>query len=80
MGPRPRQGGPIRMRITNVDQIVTFHLSSDGGRTWALHGLRMDVSGMHHNTFGDFLSLKVGLYSVGAGRAKFRDFTYRALP
>ncbi|NMN04920.1 MULTISPECIES: family 43 glycosylhydrolase [unclassified Novosphingobium] len=75
----PLPAGPLRVRLTSQDQIVTFWLSHDGGHTWALHGLRMDVSGMHHNTFGGFLSLKVGLYSAGTGQVRFSDFAYRAL-
>ena len=38
-----------------------------------------EVSGIHHNVFGGFLSLKVGIYSTGAGAVKFSDFSYRAI-
>lgn len=75
----PRPAGPVRVRIGNDENVVTFHYSFDGGRTWRLHGTRMEVSGLHHNVFGGFLSLKVGLFAAGAGRAAFRDFRYRAL-
>ena len=71
--------GPVRLRLTNIEQIVTLSMSFDGGATWRQHGLRMDVSGLHHNTFGGFLSLKLALYSAGTGAATFRDFSYRAL-
>ncbi|HEX8605847.1 MAG TPA: family 43 glycosylhydrolase [Pseudoduganella sp.] len=69
----------VRVRLTNVENVVTFHYSYDGGATWLLHGLRMEVSGIHHNVFGGFLSLKVGIYSAGKGFATLRDFRYRAL-
>ncbi|MDG2523968.1 family 43 glycosylhydrolase [Stenotrophomonas sp. HITSZ_GD] len=75
----PRPAGPVRVRIGNNENVVTFHYSFDGGRTWRLHGTRMEVSGLHHNVFGGFLSLKVGLFAAGAGQAAFRDFRYRAL-
>lgn len=75
----PLPSGPLRVRLTSIDQIVTFWLSHDDERSWQQHGLRMDVSGMHHNTFGGFLSLKVGLYAAGTGRVRYRDFVYRAL-
>ncbi len=41
---------------------------------------RMDVSGYHHNTAYDFLSLRPALYVSGKGQARFRGFRYRALP
>jgi xylan 1,4-beta-xylosidase len=74
-----RPAGPVRVRIGNDENVVTFHYSFDGGRTWRLHGTRMEVSGLHHNVFGGFLSLKVGLFAAGTGQAAFRDFRYRAL-
>jgi xylan 1,4-beta-xylosidase len=69
----------LRARVTNVANVVTFHYSKDGGSTWTLHPLRMEVSGYHHNVFGGFLSLKVGIYAAGRGRIRLRDFRYRAL-
>jgi xylan 1,4-beta-xylosidase len=39
----------------------------------------MEVSGLNHNVFGGFLSLKIGIYSVGTGSVRLRDFRYRAL-
>jgi xylan 1,4-beta-xylosidase len=68
----------VRIRVTNDDNVVTWHYSHDDGKTWVLHGLRMEVSGIHHNVFGGFLSLKVGIYSAGQGAVRLRDFTYRA--
>jgi xylan 1,4-beta-xylosidase len=76
---QPWQGSRIRIRMTNERHIVTFRYSSDEGKTWRLHGLRMEVSGIHQNVFGGFLSLKVGLYSAGAGTARFSRFSYKAL-
>ena len=68
------------MRLTNDAHVLTWHYSFDGGRTWRLHGTRMEVSGIHHNVFGGFLSLRAGLYSAGQEAVRFRDFRYRALP
>ena len=69
----------LRVRMTNNAHVVTFEYSHDDGRSWTLHGTRMEVSGIHHNVFGGFLSLRVGLYSTGAGAVKFSDFSYRAI-
>lgn len=77
--PRPG-GGPVRVRLANDAHVLTWHYSFDDGRTWRLHGTRMEVSGIHHNVFGGFLSLRAGLYSAGRAPVRFRDFRYRALP
>jgi xylan 1,4-beta-xylosidase len=69
----------VRIRLTNDRHIVTCHYSHDEGRTWTRHGHRMEVSGLHHNVFGGFLSLKIGLYSAGKGSVLIRDFDYRAV-
>ena len=69
----------MRIRLTNDNNVVTWHYSHDGGKTWVQHGLRMEVSGMHHNVFGQFLSLKIGIYSANEGSIRISDFTYRAI-
>jgi xylan 1,4-beta-xylosidase len=69
----------VRLKITNDDNIVTFRYSPDGGKSWKLVDLRMEVSGYNHNTFGGFLALRIGLYGAGNGRIGFSDFRYRAL-
>ena len=75
----PFIGRSIRARLTNEKNVVTIHYSNDGGASWTQHPLRMEVSGYHHNVFGGFLSLKVGIYAAGEGRVRLRDFRYRAL-
>ena len=69
----------VRIRVTNDHHIVTFRYSHDDGKTWKVHGLRMEVSGIHHNVLGGFLSLRIGIYSAGEGSIRLRDFRYRAL-
>ncbi|EJL32230.1 beta-xylosidase [Caulobacter sp. AP07] len=76
---KPHDARVMRLRIGNDDNVVTYHYSYDEGRTWQRHGTRMEVSGFHHNVFGGFLSLKVGVYGAGPGDVLLRDFTYRAL-
>jgi xylan 1,4-beta-xylosidase len=68
----------VRIRLTNDNNVVTYHYSHDDGKTWVQHGLRMEVSGIHHNVFGDFLSLRIGIYSANEGSVVVRDFQYRA--
>jgi xylan 1,4-beta-xylosidase len=76
---QPMPTRSVRIRLTNDRHIVTFHYSHDGGKTWILHGHRMEVSGIHHNVFGGFLSLKVGIYSANQGSILLQNFSYRAL-
>jgi len=68
----------LRIRVTNNAHIVNFDYSRDDGLTWQSIGMRMEVSGLHHNVFGGFLSLKVGVYCAGQGAVTLRDFRYRA--
>lgn len=69
----------VRLRLTNEANVVTWHYSGDDGRSWTRHPTRMEVSGMHHNVFGGFLSLKPGIYCTGDGAVRVTDFTYQAL-
>lgn len=75
----PVKANDLRIRLTNDHHVITFEYSRDNGRTWQLHPTRMEVSGIHHNVFGGFLSLKVGIYCAAQGKVQLRDFTYRAL-
>ena len=75
----PFPGRKIRARITNDHNVITYHYSSDDGRTWRRHPTRMEVSGINHNVFGGFLSLRVGICALGEGEVKLTNFTYKAL-
>jgi xylan 1,4-beta-xylosidase len=70
----------MSLRIQNHENVVTYFYSYDEGRTWIRHGTRMEVSGLHHNVFGGFLSLRIGIYVAGQGEARLRNFRYRANP
>ncbi len=66
------------LRLRNDRNIVTIHYSPD--RThWTKFGVQMEVSGYHHNTAGDFLSLRPAVYAAGPGEARFLGVQYRAL-
>ena len=80
---RKPEGAPtpmrrLRLRATNDRHIVTFHYALEGG-PWRKFEVQMEVSGYHHNTAYDFLSLRPGIFVAGAGGARFRNLTYRAL-
>ena len=76
---QPLKTRRIRMRLSNVDQVCTFHYSLDNGKTWDYRDPRMEISGYNHNTFGGFLSLRPAIYVVGDGHARLSRFEYRAL-
>lgn len=67
------------IRVVNVRNLISLYYSSNG-LDWTRHDIRMDVSGYHHNTFYDFLSLRPALYSSGPGEVRFFRFKYLALP
>ena len=69
----------VRIRVTNVDNVITYHYSHDSGKNWIRHPTRMEVSGLNHNVFGGFLSLKVGIFAAGEGSVQLSDFSYRAV-
>jgi beta-xylosidase len=78
-GPKPAGlGRRFFISMENNRHIVTFHTSPDGA-AWTKFDVQMEVSGYHHNTAYDFLSLRPGLYVAGAGRACFRNFRHQAL-
>jgi xylan 1,4-beta-xylosidase len=70
----------VRIQLINREHIVTFRHSHDDGRTWVQHPWQMEVSGLHHNVFGGFVSLRIALFSAGAGEVRARNFVYRGLP
>ena len=55
-----------------------FEYSTDG-QQWTRHPWQMEVSGFHHNVFGGFLSLRIGLFAAGRGEVRMRGFRYRGL-
>ena len=69
----------VRLRVTNDKDIVTFRYSTDGGKSWKLVDLRMEVSGYNHNTFGGFLSLSPAPARRAAAGLRLSDFPYRGL-
>ena len=71
---------PCSSASATTATIVTWSYSHDGGASWTQHPWQMEVSGLHHNVFGGFLSLKPAVYSAGEGSVRLRGLTYRALP
>ncbi|WP_088102792.1 family 43 glycosylhydrolase [Halalkalibacter urbisdiaboli] len=74
----PYKGISIRLKIRNIDNIVSFYFQEEGS-DWLKYDKVIDSSGFHHNTFGGFLSLRIGLDVIGEGNATFTEFRYRQL-
>lgn len=68
----------VRIKVTNRCNVLTWHYSFDG-RNWIQHSWQMEVSGLHHNVFGGFLSLRPAVFAAGKGEVRMRNFVYRGL-
>jgi xylan 1,4-beta-xylosidase len=68
----------ISLKITNDHHVITFHTSPDG-RTWTRGRVRFYAQGYDAATTSGGESLRVALFSAGAGQVRFRDFRYRGL-
>jgi xylan 1,4-beta-xylosidase len=70
--------GRVHLRVENRDGIVDMYYSRDGSE-WTKIRSSLEVSGLHHNVLGGFMSLRLGLAAVGEGRVVFDDFRYTPL-
>ncbi|WP_430201708.1 family 43 glycosylhydrolase [Paenibacillus lautus] len=77
-GTMPNDRRRAFLRLVNDAHIVSFYYSFDGVE-WLRYDKVADVSGFHHNTFGGFQSLRIGLDAVGKGRVIFRNFSYNVI-
>jgi len=73
-----RIGNHGYLRILNDMNEVSFYFSSDG-KEWTRLERSLDATGYNHNVFGEFLSLRAGLFAFGTGNAVFDNFTYNKL-
>jgi xylan 1,4-beta-xylosidase len=68
----------VTFRFVNERQVVTMHYRGDEG-PWVKHPWQLEVSGIHQNVLGSFLSLRPSLFACGRGHARFRDFRYAGI-
>lgn len=66
------------LRILNDNNEVSFYFSADG-KQWTRVERSLDATGYNHNVFGEFLSLRAGLFAFGKGKVIFDNFIYRKL-
>jgi xylan 1,4-beta-xylosidase len=68
----------IDIKIRNDHHIVTMYYRVPDGN-WTKHPWQFELSGMHQNVLGGFLSVRPALFACGTGEVQFRAFRYRAL-
>lgn len=74
----PGTGSQIHLKIVNKKHQVSFCYSMDGSE-WTRFHSGAEVSAYHHNAFGHFLSLRVGIFAAGDGEVSFKNFNYKGL-
>jgi xylan 1,4-beta-xylosidase len=68
----------VFLRLRNINSTVDMYYSIDG-HNWKKIENSLEVSGLHHNVLGGFLSVRIGLCSMGEGKVKFKNFRYKAI-
>jgi len=68
----------VFLRLKNIKNTVDMYYSVDGQK-WTKIENSVEVSGYNHNVLSEFLSLRLGLCSIGDGDVKFRNFIYKPL-
>jgi len=68
----------VFLRLKNINNTVDMFYSTDGTK-WNKIENSLDVSAMHHNVLSGFLSLRIGLCSIGHGSVKFKNFIYEPI-
>jgi beta-xylosidase len=68
----------VYLRLKNINNTVDMYYNTDG-KTWRKIENSIEVSAMHHNVLGGFLSLRLGFCSIGNGRVSFKNFVYKPL-
>lgn len=68
----------VFLRLKNVENTVDMYYSQDGVN-WTKNESSIEVSSINHNAMSGFLSLRIGLCSIGDGSVKFKNFKYQSI-
>lgn len=68
----------VFLRLKNINSTVDMYYSTDGNK-WNKIENSLETSGFHHNAFGGFLGIRIGLCSIGEGVVKFKNFKYQPI-
>jgi xylan 1,4-beta-xylosidase len=65
----------VFLRLKNSNNTVDMFYSLDG-KNWNKIESSLEISSINHNALGGFLSVRIGLCSIGDGTVKFKNFKY----
>ncbi len=68
----------VHLKLRNINNTVDMYYSNNG-TDWIKIENSVEVSAYHHNVLSDFLSLRVGLVSMGDGIVRFKNFKYEPI-
>jgi beta-xylosidase len=68
----------VFLRLKNISNTVDMYYSIDGVN-WNKIENSVEVSSLNHNVLGGFLSLQLGLCSMGNGKVRFKNFVYKPI-
>ncbi|MBN1185215.1 MAG: family 43 glycosylhydrolase [Bacteroidales bacterium] len=68
----------VFLRLKNINHTVDMYYSTDGEK-WIKIENSLEVSSLHHNVLGGFMSLRIGLCAIGEGNVIFKNFTYKGI-
>jgi len=68
----------VFLRLKNINNTVDMFYSTDDVK-WNKIENSIEVSGMNHNVLSGFLSLRIGLCSIGEGDVQFKNFRYKPI-
>lgn len=68
----------VYLRLKNINNNVDMYYSTNG-KEWDKIESSLEVSSLNHNALNGFLSLRIGLCSIGKGVVKFKNFEYNPI-
>lgn len=68
----------VFLKVRSINDVVNMYYSLDG-ESWKKVETSLEVSGFHHNAFSEFMSLRIGLCSIGDGEVSFKNFKYKKI-
>ncbi len=71
-------GNTIYLKINNTEHHLRYYYSYDG-ENWTMYPSGAESSGMHHNVFGQFMSLRAGIFAAGDGEVIYEYFNYKGI-
>lgn len=75
--PGPATGARTFLRVVNIFQTASFFVSSDG-KQWRRE-ISYDVTGLNHNNYDQFLSMRPAIVANGDGAVMVHKFSYQAI-